>query len=60
MDNVHQQSLRALLEFSFTRYQDKTFLYFIEGAGYTYGEFHAKAYETAPCSPATDSAKETW
>lgn len=47
MDNVHQQSLRALLEFSFTRYQDKTFLYFIEGAGYTYGEFHAKAYETA-------------
>lgn len=47
MDNVHQRSLRALLEFSHTRYQDKPFLYFIDGDGYTYGEFHARAYETA-------------
>lgn len=47
MDNVHQRSLRALLEFSFTHYQDKPFLHFIDGPGYTYGEFHAKTYEVA-------------
>lgn len=47
MDNVHQRSLRALLEFSFTHYQDKSFLHFIDGPGYTYGEFHAKTYEVA-------------
>ena len=47
MDNVHQRSLRALLEFSFTRYGDKPFLHFIDGPGYTYGEFHAKAREIA-------------
>lgn len=45
MDNVHQRSLRALLEFSFTRYGDKPFLHFIDGPGYTYAEFHAKVYE---------------
>ena len=47
MDNVHQRSLRALLEFAFTHYQDKPFLHFIDGPGYTYGEFHAKAREIA-------------
>ena len=47
MDNTHQRSLRALLEFAFTRYADKPFLHFIDGPGYTYGEFHAKVYETA-------------
>ncbi len=45
MDNIHQRSLRALLEFSFTRYGDKPFLHFIDGPGYTYAEFHAKVYE---------------
>ncbi len=45
MDNIHQRSLRALLEFSFTRYGDKPFLHFIDGSGYTYAEFHAKVYE---------------
>ena len=45
MDNVHQRSLRALLEFAFTHYQDKPFLHFIDGPGYTYAEFHAKVYE---------------
>ncbi len=47
MDNTHQRSLRALLEFAFTRYADKPFLHFIDGSGYSYGEFHAKVYETA-------------
>ncbi|HIZ86135.1 MAG TPA: AMP-binding protein [Candidatus Coprenecus stercoravium] len=47
MDNTHQRSLRALLEFAHSRYQDHPFLYFIDGPGYTYGEFHSKAYETA-------------
>ena len=47
MDNVHQRSLRALLEFAFTHYQDKPFLHFIDGPGYTYREFHAKAREIA-------------
>lgn len=45
MDNIHQRSLRALLEFSFTGYGDKPFLHFIDGPGYTYAEFHAKVYE---------------
>lgn len=45
MDNIHQRSLRALLEFSFTRYGDKPFLHFIDEPGYTYAEFHAKVYE---------------
>lgn len=47
MDNVHQRSLRALLEFSFTHYQDKPFLHFIDGPGYTYREFHSKTYDIA-------------
>lgn len=47
MDNTHQRSLRALLEFSHNRYGDKPFLYFIEGKGYTYAEFYDKAYEIA-------------
>ena len=51
MDNIHQRSLRALLEFSFTRYGDKPFLHFIDGPGYTYAEFHAKVYEVGELLP---------
>lgn len=47
MDNIHQRSLRALLEFSHERYLEKPFLHFIDGPGYTYGEFHARTYGIA-------------
>ena len=47
MDNIFHKSLRALLEYSNAHYNDNTFLSFIGGEGYTYGQFYVKACGTA-------------
>ena len=46
MDNIFHKSLRALLEYSNAHYNDNTFLSFIGGEGYTYGQFYVKACGT--------------
>lgn len=45
MENVMQRTLRDLMESSCKKYRENKFLYFIGGAGYTFGEFLNKSNE---------------
>lgn len=45
MENSMHKSLRTLFDDSCRKFNDNPFLYYIKGAGYTYGEFRAKTME---------------
>ncbi len=44
-NHIHHNTLRSLLDFSLEKFAELPFLYFIDGAGYTYKEFHEKTIE---------------
>ncbi len=46
-NHIHHRTLRSLLEFANEKFADRPFLYFIDGAGYTYGEFYEKVTEVS-------------
>lgn len=45
MENIYHKSLRALFEYSTSKYPNNKALYFINGPGYTYNEFAIKTRE---------------